>query len=39
MNLLVRGPYIDWITTEHTGVDVPIYAFGPKSKLFSRTFS
>ncbi|WP_425331158.1 alkaline phosphatase [Jeotgalibacillus proteolyticus] len=27
--------YVGWSTTAHTGVDVPIYAYGPNSSTFS----
>jgi alkaline phosphatase len=26
---------VGWTSTNHTGVDIPLYAFGPKSELFS----
>ncbi|MFC0559552.1 alkaline phosphatase [Halalkalibacter alkalisediminis] len=32
--IISEKAYIDWVTTEHTGVDVPIYAFGPKAHYF-----
>ncbi|ARK31827.1 alkaline phosphatase [Halalkalibacter krulwichiae] len=32
--IVSRSAYIDWVTYEHTGVDVPIYAYGPRSSLF-----
>ncbi|MFK4998138.1 alkaline phosphatase [Bacillus sp. N9] len=30
---------IGWTTNQHTGVDIPVYAFGPGSKLFRGLFN
>ncbi|GAE36737.1 alkaline phosphatase [Halalkalibacter akibai] len=32
--IINKHAFIDWVTVEHTGVDVPVYAFGPHSELF-----
>ncbi|GAE28054.1 alkaline phosphatase [Halalkalibacter wakoensis JCM 9140] len=36
--IVSKYAYVDWTTHVHSGVDVPVYAYGPKSQLLKGNF-